>query len=341
MLNLRHPVRHLASLAVALAALGPAAGRATTPQPPTEATPVLDDRYPERRIAFPGQVTGLADLTYAAPVGYRPLKLDLYLPRHGARPAPLVLFIHGGGFSAGHSRHSGAFADWPAVLASIAARGYVVGSVNYRLSGEAPFPAAEQDVKAAIRWIRSNATRYGVDPNRAVVFGGSAGGQLAGLTAVSCGVAAFEPTAPQQGGAPTVSPAVSDCVQGAVTWYGVFDMTRLPAPAGLTALGQFVCGAATCPEATVRAASPITYVSHSSPPMLLIHGSADRTVPTDQSVEMHRALTAAGVQAKLVIIPGVDHSFIGPTPAVTRKASLEALAETLAFIDGVLKKAQP
>ena len=129
----------------------------------TAAHPVLEDRYPERRTAFAGGVVGFADLTYSALPGFRPLRLDLYQPPGAPGSHPLVVFLHGGGWMSGHTRHSGAFEDWPGVLASLAAKGYVVASVEYRLSGEAPFPAAIQDIKAAIRWLRARAPQYGID----------------------------------------------------------------------------------------------------------------------------------------------------------------------------------
>src|SRR5581483_6004784 len=222
----------------------------------TAARPVLEDRYPVRRTPFANGVVGLADLTYADIPGFRPLRLDLYLAPDGTKTLhPLVIFVHGGGWQSGHTRHSGAFENWPGVLASIAARGYVVTSLEYRLSGEAPFPAAIQDVKAAIRWLRAHAAEYGIDKTRAVIWGGSAGGQLAALAGTSCGVAALEPAdasaeqRPEPGAArPSAGAAASgasssnaratpvsaspqakaaapesDCVQGVIAWYGVFD----------------------------------------------------------------------------------------------------------------------
>src|SRR5688500_5828623 len=87
--------------------------------PRVGASPVLDDRYPERRVAFPGGVIGFPDLTYSSLAGYRPLILDLYKPGNSAQPRPLVIYIHGGGWIGGHTRHSGAFEDWPGVLASL------------------------------------------------------------------------------------------------------------------------------------------------------------------------------------------------------------------------------
>jgi acetyl esterase/lipase len=319
--------------------------------PPTGARAVLEDRYPERRAEFPGGVVGLADLTYSTLNGFRPLTLDLYRPASTSTPQPLVIYVHGGGWQSGHTRHSGAFENWPGVLASIAARGYIVASLEYRLSGEAPFPAAIQDVKAAIRWLRTNAVRYSIDPQRAVIWGGSAGGQLAALAGMSCGAQALEPpaeastagSAPANSNATTTKP-VSDCVQGVVAWYGIFDFSTLtgqsgasgavsPAAADSAPARYLGCALSKCTSAALGAASPATYVDAGDPPVLLIHGVDDHTVPVKQSRDFLAALKAKGVRAELIEIPGVDHSFIGPTAESTRAASLQALDKSLAFID--------
>jgi acetyl esterase/lipase len=336
-------------LAAAAAMAGPvhAAGDA----PATGARPVLEDRYPERRAEFAGGVVGLADLTYSTLNGFRPLTLDLYHPASTSTPHPLVIYVHGGGWQSGHTRHSGAFENWPAVLASIAARGYVVASLEYRLSGEAPFPAAIQDVKAAIRWLRTNAATYGVDPQRAVIWGGSAGGQLAALAGMSCGAKALEPpaAAPAAGSAPasansSAQKPVSDCVQGVIAWYGIFDFSTLAAqsntsgpnsPAAVdSAPARYLgCPLSKCTAAELGAASPATYVDAGDPPVLLIHGVNDRTVPVKQSRDFLVTLKAKGLRAELVEIAGVDHSFIGASAESTRAASLQALDRSLDFID--------
>ncbi|TLZ15693.1 MAG: alpha/beta hydrolase, partial [Gammaproteobacteria bacterium] len=333
------------------------AGTASSPAADVGASVVPEDPYPQRRIAFPAGVVGLPDLVYSTIAGFRPLRLDLYLPPAGraAAPRPFVVYVHGGGWLNGHTRQSGAFQNWPNVLASLAARGYVVASVEYRLSSEARFPAAVQDLKAAIRWLRSQASAYGIDRSRGLVWGASAGGQLAALAATSCGVAALEPpvaappTAEPRGAAgsrtaATPMPRESDCVQGAVTWYGIFDFDRLAAQHGAAAGGvnpiradsadarYLGCPVSTCAAGVAAAASPITYVDAGDPPMLLVHGIEDRTVPVKQSQEMYERLRAAGVHAELLLIPGVDHSFIGPNPAATRAASLAALNRVFAFI---------
>ncbi|MEO8896144.1 MAG: alpha/beta hydrolase, partial [Rhizomicrobium sp.] len=113
-------------------------------------------------VAFPGGVAAHRDIVYAAVGGFRPLTLDLYQtpskPKEAPRPA--ILFVHGGDWVTGDARHLAGFADFPATLAALAAKGYVVASVNYRLSGEAHFPAAIQDVKSAVRWLRGHAGDY-------------------------------------------------------------------------------------------------------------------------------------------------------------------------------------
>jgi acetyl esterase/lipase len=105
---------------------------------PVDAKPVLEDHYPVHVTQWPGGVTSLADVTYSTIPGYRPLIVDIYMPPKKAGPKPLVLFIHGGGWVAGHTRHSGALANFPAALARLASEGFVVASLEYRLAAEAP-----------------------------------------------------------------------------------------------------------------------------------------------------------------------------------------------------------
>lgn len=322
----------------AAAAVVPAANA----EPKIDAAPFLGDHYPTRHTAFPKGVTGISDVTYESLPGFRPLTLDLYLPSDRKSPHPLVLYIHGGGWTAGHSRQSGAFDDFPGVLAALAARGYTVASLNYRLSSEAPFPAAIQDVKAAIKFVRAHADEYSVDQSKGVVWGGSAGGHLAALAALTCGVKELEPELP-----PNPSPDAvhvseqSDCMQGAVTWYGVFDLSMAPSLNGSNApsptIRKFLNCADSCPAATLEAASPIHYVASKSPPFLLVHGSGDKTVDPLQSTHFKEVMERAGAHAELLMIPGVDHSFIGATPEATRDASLRALHRTVEFIDSTLK----
>lgn len=307
-----------------------------------ESTPVLEDRYPRAQVSFPPDVVSYPDLIYSRPTGARPLRLDLYKPTAAAPSAgyPLVVYIHGGGWQSGHTRHSGAFGNWPNVLAELAAKGYVVVSLEYRLSNEARFPAAIHDVKTSIRWLRANAREFGIDRSRALVWGGSAGGQLAALAATTCD---DKQLMPMFASAEAKLADESDCVQGAVAWYGIFDFRTLPEFAGTQAATPDVgsaavkyldCRSSSCP--TLALASAAAHIGAKTPPMLLIHGDGDRVVPVAQSQQFEAALRVKNVPAELVVIAGADHSFIGATPQATRDASLRALQKTFDFIAATL-----
>lgn len=328
------------------------------PLPQIAAEVVQEDRYPQRVTEFANGVRGYASLAYRQPVGFRPLTLDLYLPAvstsKGSTGFPLLIFIHSGGWLGGDTRRNGVFTDFPATLAAMASRGYAVASVQYRLSGEAKFPAQAQDIKAAIRWLRLNASNFDIDPARIATWGASAGGHLAALTAVSCKVPELSPTETpsMQGMAPDTkrdsiaSAKVSDCVQAGVAWNGVFDMNTIAAQARkANAMSRDVpqapewqllgCGAgrSSCGMRQLRHASPVSHVDANDPPMLLIAGDQDKTVPYQQTLDMAERLKGAGVRYELLVLPGVGHSLIGSTPALTRDANQKALDATVHFLD--------
>lgn len=306
-------------------ALSPSLASAQPRDFPTAATPVLEDRFPVVPVAFPDGVKAYRDVVYATPTGFRPEIVDIYVPATPG-PHPLILYIHGGGWIGGHTRHSGALADFPKVLASLASEGFVVASLEYRLSGEARFPAQLQDSNAALRFLRQNAAQYGIDPTKVGVWGGSAGGHLAALTAVTCGNTKLDPAAAKDG-----------CVQAAVTWYGVYNFAGMKAGADGNAAGGKLLGCdGTCPADRIRAVSPVTYIDAKDPPFLLIHGDEDKVVPVAQSHIGEAGLRKAGVAVRSIYIPGVDHSFIGKTPADTRAATLKATNATFDFFHETL-----
>lgn len=291
---------------------------------PVADRPVLEDRMPNPPIPFPQGVKAWRDVVYETVPGYRPQIVDIYVPATPG-PHPLVLYIHGGGWRAGHTRHSGALADFPKVLAALAAEGFTVASLEYRLSEEARFPAQLQDANAALRFLRAHAQDYKIDPARVGVWGGSAGGHLAALTATTCRDTALDPAAANDG-----------CVQAAVTWYGVFDFAAMAATPDGNAAGKSLLGCSDGCDEKIRQVSPVAHIDAKDPPFLLIHGTDDKVVPVAQSHLGEAALRKAGVPVEAIYIDGVDHSFIGKTPAQTREATLRATNATFDFFHAKL-----
>jgi acetyl esterase/lipase len=252
----------------------------------------------------------------------RPLELDLHLPGSGG-PAPVVVFLHGGGWRLG-SRHSAGPA-FPAAtgFTPVAAAGIAVASVDYRLSGEATWPAQLHDAKAAVRWLRSRADELGIDPDRIAVWGESAGGHLAELVALT-GDGVVE------GEVGVTGP--SSAVSALVAWYAPSDLRALPADLGTdphdptTREAHLLGGPAVALPDVAAQASPITHVAP-APAALLLHGQDDTLIPAVQSERLAAALWDAGGECDLHTYPGADHMWRG-TPDVAS----DALERTVAFL---------
>lgn len=231
---------------------------------------------------------------------------------------PAVVYLHGGGWMTERSKAS--------PNPHLVRHGYFTVNVDYRLTDEAIFPAQIQDVKAAVRWLRANAKKYNIDPKRIGVWGHSAGGHLAALLGTSGGVEALE----GDGG----SPGQSSRVQAVVNLAGVIDVLKQPWPQDdpNTAPGRLVGGAVKDKLDLVKQTNPITYITKDDPPVLTIHGQNDTAVPLVQSESFHEALQQAGVESKLVIVPGYGHNVATPGGVPT-----EVETEVLAFFDKHLK----
>lgn len=300
-------------------------------QPTGEGTPA---RPPiEFSTQLPGDVTMYGDVTYASRTGFRPLTMDIYKPNKSG-PLPAVITVHGGGWRAGTPRTSDIIGyDWPTVLAGLAERGFVIFAVSYRLSEEAKFPAPVHDVRSAIRWVRSNAERYDVDPGKIVLWGGSAGAQIVNMVALTCSDPSFDaPDAPAEPGV---------CVSGVVDWYGPTDFMNIGedgsvipwgTPEGLD-ISYLGCSSAPCPVETLRRASPVQFVSSSAPPFLIAHGTADTVVSLKQSERLQAALLEKGVEVELKIVPGGEHRFTGAAQSEINAA----LTRTFDFIEEVIE----
>ncbi|GAB2823606.1 alpha/beta hydrolase fold domain-containing protein [Streptomyces daliensis] len=243
----------------------------------------------------------LRGVPYAVPEGGRPLELDLWLPPAAAEgPVPVVLCVHGGAWRRGRREDIGfRMREWnPGPFARLAASGVAVASADYRLSGEATFPAPLDDLRAALRWLGLRSGELGLDTARTVVWGESAGGHLASLLALT-----------------VTDPAPV----GAVVWYGPSDLTTPRGgfdPHSDASPEALLLGAAPAdvPEAA-RAASPVAHVRTGAPPFLLVHGERDTMVSRSHSEELAARLRESGVPVELRYVPGADHGWYGASDA--------------------------
>jgi len=274
------------------------------------------------------------DVAYAAASDAQ--KLDVFLPDSGDGPFPVILSIHGGAFKLGN-RKSGELSP---MLAG-RDRGYAVVSVEYRLSGEARFPAAVHDLKAAIRFLRAHAAEYKLDSTRIAAWGGSAGGNLASILGTSAGDAYLEGTQGESG--------QSSAVQAVVDWYGPLGFSTMDAefkalgvtPAmGATSIptspeSEYLGKTIGTPEAEelVKLANPVQYVDPTDPPFYIQHGTADRNVPITQSATFAEKLSAATGSGTVIFerLEGAGHG----GSAFTTEANL---VKIFAFLDAALKR---
>lgn len=224
--------------------------------------------------------------------------MDIIRPREPAvRPA--ILAIHGGGFRAGSRK------GYEATCVKLAQRGYVCATADYRLAPAAKFPAAIYDVKAAVRYLRANASRLGIDPNKIGVMGGSAGGHLALFLGVTGNVPEFEGDGPNR--------ERSSRVQVVVDYYGPSDFTKSYGRSvdAAEVLPLFLGGDLAHARELHLRASPLNWVTPDAAPTLAIQGTKDRYVNYEQSVWMIDRLLSVGVPAELELIEGADHGFKG------------------------------
>ena len=250
------------------------------------------------------------------------LQLNMARPSVGQGPFPAVVCIHGGGFRAG-SREG-----FNRLCLNLAQHGYVAVTVSYRLAPKYQFPAAVHDVKAAVRWMRANADKYNIDPNRIGTTGGSAGGHLAQFLGVTSDVGNFE----GDGGNADYSSSV-DCV---VNFYGPSDFTKSydASVDAAEVLPLFLGGNVQQERRRHIEASPLYWVTPNAAPTLCIHGTEDSYVAHEQAVWLIDRLKASQVEARLMTIDGADHGFRGATKEV--RAEIEDAR--IAFFDKYLKQ---
>ncbi len=273
-----------------------------------------------------GEIQVEKDVTYGR-AGDVDLKLDLARPAKGEGPFPAIVFIHGGGWSGGNR------AAYRAAIEEAARRGYVAVTVSYRLVkydaakketavGEPIFPAQVHDVKAAVRWLRSQADKYKIDPQRIGVTGASAGGHLSLMVGLT---GAGDQLEGESGHAEH-----SSRVQAVVNVFGPTEMTSCYEKSSVAWLFRLFLGGT--PEEAAdryRAASPVTYATPDDPPVLTLHGDQDALVPVQQATLLDEKLKAAGVDHTLIILKGQGHGFQGDKQKIATAATWGFFAKHL------------
>jgi len=241
---------------------------------------------------IPDSITVYQDLVYKE-VDSLQLKLDIYKSAALQKPAPVLIFIHGGAWRGGNK------ADYAPYLIDYAKKGYVTATIGYRLSKVAVYPAAVNDVKCAVLWIKQHAPMYMIDPGKIAVIGGSAGGHLSmmvGYTSERNDLLG-----------PCKADSVDARVQAVVNLYGPCDLTTEFAQNNKV-VHQFLGGVYDSIPDIYRQASPIFYITPDDPPTLIFHGSIDDTVPVSQSDTLRVRLNEAGVPNEYHRLRGWPHT---------------------------------
>ena len=259
----------------------------------------------------------LPNVTYLT-ASNRDNKVDLYLPRGTDSPAPVLVYIHGGGWVGGSKESSVLrLVPWMEM-------GWAVVNVQYRLGEVSLAPAAVEDCLCALRWIIRNASNYNIDPERIVVTGNSAGGHLALTTGMVPASAGLDRQCP---GSETLS------VAAIINWYGITDVGDLLDGPNTKSYAVEWMGSMSNRFEIAERVSPLTYVRSGLPPILTIHGDADPTVPYQHGVQLHEELSKVGVSNQLHTVPGGRHGGFNRTETI---AIFETIQEFLSG-NGLLK----
>ncbi|MEC5126159.1 alpha/beta hydrolase [Verrucomicrobiales bacterium BCK34] len=268
--------------------------------------------FAQEEEKLPVAVTEYFDLAYVDGGDDRQ-KLDLYIPAREdkSKKLPLVVWIHGGGWAKG-SRDGTGNCSW------VLDEGYALASIGYRLTDVAPFPAQLDDCKAGIQWLKKNGAEFGVDADRIVVWGSSAGGHLVAMLGTT--------------GDPEDS---GDDIDGVIDWFGPTELltmqeqrtlpVKLDANAPDSYESKLVGGTLQEVPEKAKAASPVTHVTKDDAPILILHGNQDPLVPLQQSYTLVKAYDAVEVPAQLVVIEGAGHGGPAFQTEGARKVMLEFL----------------
>jgi acetyl esterase/lipase len=266
-------------------------------------------------LPVPDNVIFERDIEYTRPNGV-PVMLNLARPKNITSPRPVVICIHGGGFRAGTRE------GYNKTILKLAQNGFVAATISYRLAPTNKFPAAVHDTKAAVRWMRANAAKYQVDPERIGVMGGSAGGHLVQFLGVTAGVPEFEGEG---------NLGYSSAVTCVVNYYGPSDFTQSYGKSvdAHEVLPLWFGGNLEQERFKHILGSPLNWVNPRSAPTLLIHGTEDKYVAYEQAIWMRDRLKACGVPVELLTLEGAGHGFKGEYAEKAEAAMLAYFAKQL------------
>lgn len=245
------------------------------------------------------------------------LKLDVYRSRETTGLVPVVMMIHGGGWMASNKD------DYVLTAVPYLVMGFAVVNVEYRLGKVSLAPAAVEDCQCALRWIGRHAKEYNLDLEKVIITGPSAGGHLALTTGMIPASAGFASECAYQNDLGNAGPKVA----AIVNLFGITDVADLLQGPNLRSYAVSWLGSSPGREDLARRISPLTYARPGIPPVLTIHGDADKVVPYSHAVRLHEALTQAGVRNQLLTIPGAGHG------ALTAEQDLLAFETTRAFLE--------
>ena len=249
------------------------------------------------------------------------LKLDAFVPRVSESPVQTVVHIHGGGWIRGSKEST-----YLSLMHYLHA-GYAVVTANYRLAGRARAPAALEDVRCVLRWVHANAQQWSFDVDRIVLSGSSAGAHLALLAGLVSSTDGFDTRCPAAArGAYAADREMP--VKAIVNWYGPTDVADVLAGPNARSFTAMWIGGGPGAEELARRVSPMTYLSEQSPPIITIHGDADRIVPYEHAARLHRALDDLGVANRLITVEGGGHGGFTPEEYRRVQSAIRRFLET-------------
>jgi len=244
-------------------------------------------------VAIPDNYTKQLDVVYTSGPGFQE-KLDLYIPNKTGSLAPAIINIHGGGWVSGSKDQQGGFNPY-------FKNGFLVCNIEYRMTKEAKAPAAVEDARCALAYLKKNAKDLGIDVNRIVVMGGSAGGHLALMTGLLENDHRFDKNCAD----------VKDMkVAAIIDKWGITDVWAWAYCCKSHSAKNWL-GDKQTDEAFAKTVSPMTYLKKTSPPIFICHGDADSTVPIEESYLLHDKLKEIGIKTDLMVVPHGGHSLAG------------------------------